>query len=145
MPPGFKFPAVKPHKYLLVEQPVIPETAHGSKTKESDNNHKKFWIYDPSVIFQTLEIVPSDDMNNDEKFNAMTRIIIVITIILYLMKFSFWWLFLVLSLIVIIVLFFIFKNNEKNVKQIEFLRPPRKSIITPINKSNINIVPKSRR
>ena len=49
--------------------------------------HSTFWINDPSILFREssiAEIWPNKDMNIDEKFNSITRLIIALTILGYL-------------------------------------------------------------
>ena len=38
-----------------------------------------FWLEDPSVLFQSFDIIPHSDMSDVERLNAMTRMIIIIT------------------------------------------------------------------
>lgn len=45
----------------------------------------KFWLENPSDLFSSLEILPCSSMNNNEKLNALTRLIILISVIFYFM------------------------------------------------------------
>jgi len=96
----------------------------------------KIWIEDPTVLFQTLDIMPDANMTNAERLNAMTRVIIIITAIMFILKFPVWWLFLGLGLIVVIIIWYIIKGREQVYlrQQREYLRKPRRRIITPLNK-----------
>ncbi len=100
-----------------------------------------FWIDNPAILFQSAEIIPHDAMNNAERLNAMTRIVIIISILMFLYNFPFWWLFLGLSIIFIIIYWFFMQEREKTYKRKEFLRTPRNPIIQPINpEPKLNII-----
>lgn len=43
-----------------------------------------FWLNDPTILFNSVNIWPTKDMHKEEKLNAMTRLIILVTILLYL-------------------------------------------------------------
>lgn len=98
-----------------------------------------FWIEDPSALFQTFDVIPDMNMTDAERLNAMTRVIIIITVIMFLFKFQAWWLFLCLGLIVVIIIWYIVKGREQIYNDRlrgmsrEYLRRPRKSILTQIS------------
>ena len=43
----------------------------------------KFWTQDPTVLFRNFAIVPNAKMTEAERFNAMTRLILIIALILF--------------------------------------------------------------
>ena len=69
---------------------------------KSNTNNTKFWIYDPSILFQTYDIIPTDNMCNVNRMNALTRVIILISLVMFIIKFPLWWLFLLLGIFIII-------------------------------------------
>jgi hypothetical protein len=71
-----------------------------------------FWFEDPSSLFQNFDIIPHIDMTEAERFNSMTRVIIIISAVMFALKFPFWWLFLTLGLIVVIILWYIIRVRE---------------------------------
>lgn len=111
----------------------------------------KFWIEDPVSLFQTFDIVPNPEMTDAERLNAMTRVIIVITAIMFVLKFPIWWLFLGIGLIVVIIMWYIIKERErvyaKNARasdrRREYLRRPRRRIITPISNISTSVEPRN--
>lgn len=100
-----------------------------------------FWFEDPSALFQTFDIIPTNNMTDAERLNAMTRVIIIIAAIMFVVKFPAWWMFLIIGIIVVIILWYIIKSREQIYadhmrRQTEYLRRPtggKKSIIRPIN------------
>ena len=97
-----------------------------------------FWLEDPSALFQTLDVVPNQDMTDAERLNAMTRVVILITAVMFIVKFPLWWAFLAIGIVVSIILWYIVKDrHESHVRhvqrQTEYLRRPKshKSIIQP--------------
>jgi len=99
--------------------------------------HDKFWVENPSVLFQTFDMSSTAEMTDAERLNAMTRIIIIIAAIMFVIKFPGWWMFLTLGIIIVIILWYIIKGREqiyidKILRHTEYLRRPRRTIIKPI-------------
>lgn len=78
-----------------------------------DTDEIKFWIYDPTVLFQKIDICPSEEMTNAERLNSMTRVVIIITLVMFLLKFDLWMVFLLLSLFSIIIVWFFVKGRDE--------------------------------
>ena len=119
-----------------VSKPSFNNSHHHMKSSlKSSYKSSNFWVEDPKTLFQSFDIIPQDDMNNAERLNAMTRIIIIITAMMFVIRFSLWWLFLVIGLIVVIILWYMVKSYEDIYihRQREYLRRPRGSIIHPAN------------
>jgi len=119
----------------------VPRVYDKNLVKSSIYTPINFWFEDPSVLFQTFEIMPNQEMTDAERLNAMTRVIIIITAIMFIVKFPLWWMFLVIGIISVIVLWYIIKGRSEeyenyHMRQTEYLRPPRKSIIKPYNPPN---------
>jgi len=99
----------------------------------------KFWIEDPSTLFQTFDIIPNQDMTDAERLNAMTRVIILLTAIMFVVKFPLWWMFLTIGIITVIILWYIVRERDTFYsdyihRRTEYLRRPvnkRKPILCP--------------
>lgn len=99
-------------------------------------NLSEFWFENPSTLFQNLDVIPQSDMNDAQRLNAMTRVIIIITAIMFAVQFPLWWLFLTLGLIIVIAMWYLIKGREyvyaeSSRRQREYLRP--RPIVRPIN------------
>jgi hypothetical protein len=67
------------------------------------------WISDPSILWNKdhiYELIPTDSMNYDEKFNAITRLIILITVLIFFFKTTIMVIFIGILAIVIIRFFY---------------------------------------
>ena len=74
----------------------------------------KFWYETPGVLFKTnrlVEFFPHYSMSDDEKLNALTRLMIYLSIVLYLYSGKYYYLF--ISLIGIIFTYLIYTNRSK--------------------------------
>lgn len=78
---------------------------------------EKFWVEDPCSLVKDCRFFPTQSMTRDEKFNAITRLIIVIAIVMYLMDNSWWYVFLSVTLIVTILLKYNNPNNPDTLKE----------------------------
>lgn len=45
----------------------------------------KFWLENPRDLFASLELLPTSCMDNNEKLNALTRLVLVLAVVLYFM------------------------------------------------------------
>jgi hypothetical protein len=75
--------------------------------------YNTFWLQSPSSLFDDFTIIPNVHMDEDERFNSLTRLILLLTIILYFFSYKHWLLFLIIGIIVII---FLWKNRNMSVK-----------------------------
>lgn len=66
----------------------------------------KFWLLDPGELFTSLDVIPNSSMNNAERLNALTRLLILITIGLYVLGYENYLTVLVMGLILIIVIYY---------------------------------------
>lgn len=105
-----------------------------------------FWLDNPSLLIETFDILPQDNMSDAERLNAMTRAVIIISAIMFLLQFQLWWLFLIFGLILIIALWQFLKERIKLATRREYLRRPiikpiKKRIIEPLNNhGQLNII-----
>lgn len=88
---------------------------------------EKIWIEDPSVLFRSLNVFPNADMTEEERFNAITRLIIVITILLFFLGYKQWLVFLIASIVVLLIVYFSKKPTVvEHYKDTEVKIEPRK-------------------
>lgn len=92
-----------------------------------DKKCSKFWIKDPFILLNDLVLFPVADMCRSEKFNALTRLVLIIAVIMYFMKYKHWFNFLIISILVVVVLKY---AGEKNCpcKQKEELEKKKKVV-----------------
>lgn len=98
-------------------------------TPKREIKSSTFWLEDPPALVKTFDFLPQNDMDDIERLNAMTRMIIIISVIMFLAQFQLWWFFLTLGLIVVISLWQLIKGRGE-IYQREYLRRP---IVKPIN------------
>ena len=77
-------------------------------------NDNKFWLENLSVLFSSIQLVPTQDMNLAEQLNAITRLILVLFIIMLLFDFDYSAHFLIISITVLIILYYLQRNNMSN-------------------------------
>lgn len=68
------------------------------------NSNEKFWLNDPKVLFNSTIVLPTVDMTNAEKLNALTRLLIVITAGMYFLGYEQYYTVLALGIILIVIL-----------------------------------------
>jgi len=74
----------------------------------------EFWLTQPSEL-PGLSLLPNNEMTDEQRLNALTRLILVITIILFIVFYDqgYWWKFLLCSLLIIIILYMSLGNRDK--------------------------------
>lgn len=94
----------------------------------------KFWAEDFSTLFRSTAFLPNCEMNDAEKLNALTRLIVIVTAILYLTKNKYFWTFLVVGILVVFSLYYVRDNStvETFVPDRFGSNMPRDAAITPI-------------
>lgn len=65
---------------------------------------KEFWLDSPSQLFTNLSFIPTSNMTLDEKYNALTRLVIIVAIIMYLTKQTHAITLLVVGIVAVIIL-----------------------------------------
>lgn len=99
-----------------------------------EENSKKFWLEDISVLFQTMDVLPNDNMSEVDRLNAMTRAIIILSVFMFIAKFYLWWGFLIVGFVTVIICWYIIKGRENIYHQTEYLRSPHNKIISHVEK-----------
>lgn len=104
-------------------------------TAEANLAGSGFWLEQPLALFSSLDCLPRGEMNNAERLNALTRMIIIIAAIMFVVKFPGWLTFLVIGMTTTIILWYILSSRGMGptVHHREFIRRPRilESIPTP--------------
>lgn len=107
-----------------------------------------FWLEDPSVLTRNTTLFPDEYMTNAERYNAMTRCVIVVSLIMLVARYPGWWIFLLISLVIILVMWNYFRNTEEERKnenrQIFFppiLKERSSRILVPIQRSSEKELP----
>jgi hypothetical protein len=70
------------------------------------NHSEKFWIENPADIFSNVNIFPSNNMTDEQKYNSITRLIILIAIFLYILGWKSTSIFFFLSIILIVFVYY---------------------------------------
>jgi hypothetical protein len=71
------------------------------------------WISDPTILWNKdhiYEIIPNDSMSYDQKFNAITRLIILITILIFFFKMTLTIIF--IGLITVLIVRYFYKKES---------------------------------
>ncbi len=63
-----------------------------------------FWLDKPNVLFTTCEFIPTQNMTNSERLNALTRLLIVISIGMYLLNYQQYLTVFILGILLIVIL-----------------------------------------
>ena len=71
------------------------------------------WLQDPKTLFSDFNVIPNDEMNNNEKVNTVTRLVILITIGLYFLGSDQYFTILILGLMLIAGYQTLLDNNER--------------------------------
>jgi len=71
-----------------------------------------FWLNNPIILFNNMSIIPSINMNYEEKLNSITRLIIIITVLAYIFTFSTKILLIGIITVFSIAIFYYFKTNS---------------------------------
>lgn len=107
--------------------------------KNIDSN-SKCWIEDPTTLLRATSIIPTCQMNEAERINAITRLVIVIAVVLFFVPIASWWVFLILGIILVVILYLISRNKEikNNKKIIEHFRCRKKPKAKDLNRNDSN-------
>lgn len=66
---------------------------------------EEFWLNDPQALFCSLNVIPTSDMTNAERLNALTRLLLLVTFGMYLLGYDQYLTVFILGIILIIVLY----------------------------------------
>lgn len=64
-----------------------------------------FWLGNPCILFSKLEIIPTQEMTNAERLNALTRLLLLVTIGMYFFGYDHYFTVLALGLLTIMILY----------------------------------------
>lgn len=70
----------------------------------NDKLYDPFWLNNPRVLFTNLTFIPTQEMTNAERLNALTRLLFIITASMYFMGYDQYFTVLALGVLLIIVL-----------------------------------------
>ena len=73
----------------------------------------QFWLENPSVLAQSIEIFPDSRESLEEQLNATTRCILLLWVLLWSLKYKYHIYFLLFALLLIIILYYIQINSMK--------------------------------
>lgn len=65
---------------------------------------KEFWLDNPSQLFTSLNFLPTESMSIDEKYNALTRLVVIVAVALYFMGQPHAWTVLAVGLLAVVLL-----------------------------------------
>ena len=68
------------------------------------DNSEKFWLNDPNSLFSSINVLPTREMTNAERLNALTRLLLVITVGMYFLGYDQYFTVLALGILLIIIL-----------------------------------------
>lgn len=66
----------------------------------------RFWLDDPLVLFQDLNVLPTESQSYPDRMNTLTRLILVIAVIMFLLSVKGSGYFLVFGLVLVIILYY---------------------------------------
>ena len=90
----------------------------------------KFWVENPCIIVTDVKVFPTEEMDTNQKLNALTRLSIIIAIVMYLMKYKYWFMFLILALFIIVLLKYVKIPASKDSKEDTKKATPEKEHFT---------------
>lgn len=93
--------------------PVPPVPPGGDPSTEPIKIGDPFWVRQPSILFTSFNPFPTKDMTNNEKLNALTRLVLLVTAILYSLNFEYWAIFGLAGVLLIILI----HSKSENTKE----------------------------
>ena len=93
--------------------------------KSMERAEERFWLEDPKSLFKSFHVFPMSDMTEDQRYNSLTRGLIVIVVILLVLKNKWWSYTLAAGLLVITLLYYLNRRNTSH-------REGFDELITPI-------------
>ena len=109
--------------------------------------NSSFWLYNIKDLFCSLQIIPTTHMTKPQKFNALTRLVLILFLILWCIDFRLALIFLILSLIIIIILYCLQRKPMTDVKEnfinsydVEYIKTPQ-NLLPPQSFRKIKLEP----
>lgn len=104
--------------------------------------NSSFWLTSMGDLFCSLQILPTTHMTTEQKFNALTRLVLILFLIVWCVDFRLALIFLFLSLIIIIILYYLQRTPMSNTQEnftnsynLEYVQTPQ-SMLPPENFKN---------
>ena len=66
------------------------------------DNTEKFWLNDPKALFNSMDVLPTSEMTNAQRLNALTRLLLVITAGMYFLGYDQYFTVLALGILLIL-------------------------------------------
>lgn len=98
--------------------PSVPSVPSGQDRRDRE----KFWVEDPLSLFRSLAIIPRPEMTDAQRFNAMTRLILIIAILLFFIPIASWIVFLLCGLILLFLVYSVTRRSRPSHVKIENYR-----------------------
>lgn len=77
-------------------------------------SNEQFWADDPMGLLSDLNPFPNTNMSLNEKFNALTRLVILITAVMFYMEFNYTLQFFLIAILMILLLQRVAANKQKD-------------------------------
>jgi hypothetical protein len=74
---------------------------------------ERFWLEDPSALFNSIEVRPLESATLNQNLNSMTRLIVVIAIVLAFLEQEYWLTVLIVGVLVIIFIYLLKLDNPQ--------------------------------
>jgi len=105
----------------------------------------KFWLEDYTELFRNITILPNGLMTEEERLNALTRLILVIAVLLLIFRIGSWLYFLLFGIVLVIILYYYNKHHYHQSKSvlIENYRCPKHPKLPPTSKFKFKFKPRS--
>jgi hypothetical protein len=108
---------------------------------------ERFWLEEPRHLLRQWTLVPSPDMTNNMRLNALTRLVLVVSLVLLLAGVRQWWLFLLMGLL-LLILAWGYQLEEGQKRDYFHCLPPASSVPAPKEQNNrlafLRLTPKNR-
>lgn len=109
--------------------------------------NSSFWLYSVKDLFCSIQIIPTTHMTKQQKFNALTRLVLILFLILWCIDLKLASIFLILSLIIIIILYYLqrkpmtdIKENFTNSYNVEYIQTPQ-TLLPPRSFKTLKLEP----
>jgi hypothetical protein len=99
------------------------------------------WISNPSILWNKdhiYELIPTDSMSYDQKFNAITRLVILITVLIFFFKMTIG--VILLGIIVVIIIRFFYKKEGFTTMYDRIITPQIDSTMPTVQNPLMNVL-----
>ena len=93
----------------------LPSTIYGDNRVQPPliNKGEVFWVEAPTDLFRSLTLIPTTSQTTEERFNTLTRLVIVISLVLCLFRIKWWFAFLIVGILLLAIIYYNTVNREK--------------------------------